>query len=159
MKTATETFDVIESHRKAIEGGKTKVSPGNPASFDGAAEGDPIAQGDLYIRLCKKNEKPPSGYIKIKSPSGLDLKLVPGGEDGAKHHLDSGDGVVLFRPPQWGKDESLAGPWLVVTKDRTILHTGNGHHGPVMLRAGDTYECAYQRVWESERRAEMRARD
>ena len=128
------------------------VSPGQELRFPEAATvGDEIWQGDLRITFIgselklgkgrNQNTVSSSGRDYRKSET-VELKLVPGGEDGAKHHLDSAEGVTMWNPAF--RDE-LNGPVIQVTKERRIVHTGAGKHGTVVLPPG-CYEIGYQRV-------------
>ena len=97
----------------------------------------------------------PSGMVEVKKPTELDKQLVPGNTIGAKHCLDSLDGVELHKPAKWD-NESLVGPVLVLSKDRTVLHPT---HGAVTMLAGSIVECHYQRELDAETKRELRARD
>ncbi len=156
---ASEAIVLIEDHARTVKEGRHEtVKPGQPFSFNPAHEvGEGVWQGDLGIAIIAGV---PDGYDLVKKPTTADRKLVPGSEDGAKHHLDSFDGVKLYHPKGWGKDmEMLAGPVLVVSKPRQIVHSGSGQHGTVGLCEGNTYGITYQRVWENEEARERRSRD
>lgn len=160
MKTATLALKDIVAHKDAIVAGNASIHPGQPLSTDGLSPDDIIPQGDLYIRVCADGEKPPKDYVRVDRPGGDRLKLVPGPDAGSHHWLDSGDGVTMFVPPEWGTDlESLRGPWLLVAEPREIVHRGPSRHGSVSLAAGQCVEIGYQRVWDAESRRERRARD
>jgi hypothetical protein len=117
-----------------------EVRPGQTERFtEGCVAGDYCRQGDMYIILSEK--KVPKGYIKVTDKSQANLQLVPGNTKGAKHCLDSWDGVEMYRKKDWGPD-SLDGPFLVLTKDRTV---GHDEHGTICLLAGQSYDIGYQR--------------
>lgn len=149
-----QAIELIEQHAALIRDGKhERVSPGQPAAFTTACVADDcIWQGDLGLFVA--NEVP-SGYVRIAKPTAQDKQLVPGNTEGAKHCLDSLAGVKLFRPQDWNA-ESLVGPCLVLTKERTILHPT---HGAVTIPAGMTVVCRYQREYDDELRRERRAVD
>lgn len=144
MTRATlEPLAILQQHLETIE-------PGQPVTLTSAAScGDAVRQGDLYLVVV---EKVPEGYAKASRAS---KQLVPGTTRGAKHCLDSLDGVEVYLPKEW-REESLQGPCLVLTKERTVLHPV---HGAVTIAAGHTILCCYQREWEKEQAKERRARD
>lgn len=144
----------IEKHAEAIRNGEhDRIGPGVPVAMSNAlVAGEGVAQGDLNIIVA---DGVPSGYVRVKRPGQQDKQLVPGNTVGAKHCLDSLDGVALYRPEQW-TEESLVGPCLVLTKERTILHPT---HGAVTIPAGMTVTCYYQREYDAEQARERRARD
>lgn len=149
-----QAIELIEQHAKKIREGKHEtVSPGQPVRISEAAEvGDGVWQGDLGIEIV---EAAMGDYIEVKSPTDADRQLVPGNTQGARHCLDSLDGVRMFRPIDWNA-ESLQGPVLVLSKERTILHPT---HGAVAIPAGFTVRCRYQREFDAEQRRERRAAD
>lgn len=157
MKNATATatanaFEQIRSHADLIKSGQHKVKPGQELSFSPAASvGDTIAQGDLYIMVA---DKMPAEYELVEA-NVANLQLVPGNTQGARHCLDSFDGVTMYRPKTW-TEEDLRGPYLQLTKDRTVLHPT---HGPVNLIAGMNYLCGYQKEYDTQERKERRNRD
>lgn len=157
-------IEKIQRRVTRIANGKDlKVKPGQIERFSEAAvEGDFVRQGDLYLIVA---ERPSSkskfdwdrflrshGYAKASKPS---LQLVPGNTQGARHCLDSLDGVELLVPSNWN-DESLQGPFLRIAKQRTIPHPT---HGPVVIPAGFSILCCYQREYDKELAKERRARD
>ncbi len=79
----------------------------------------------------------------------------PGRRKGSKHCLDSLAGVKIYRPSDWS-EESLAGPCLVLSAERVIMHPV---HGAVTIPAGLIVGCRYQREWDREVARERRARD
>lgn len=148
------TIERIERHAKRIAGGKAKVHPGQPHRISEAASvGDGVWQGDLGIEIVAKV---PADYVRVKNPKASELQLVPGNTEGAKHCLDSCDGVVMHRPKGWPNAESLVGPCLTLTKERTILHP---KHGNVTIPAGFTVLCRYQREYDAELKRERRNAD
>jgi hypothetical protein len=145
------TIDKIQKNTKRIAEGKDpKVKPGQPERFSTAAVvGDAIRQGDLYIVIA---DAIPKGYTKAAKPS---KQLVPGNTAGAKHCLDSLAGVEIYLPKEW-TEETLDGPFVRLSQERTILHPV---HGSVTVPAGMAFQCHYQREWDREQQAERRARD
>jgi hypothetical protein len=155
----SEVIGRLSKHVDQINAGEIEgVCPGQPTSFTAACTaGDAIAQGDLNLVIT--SGKIPEDYVKVEftgqATDAQHLQLVPGNTQGAKHCLDSLDGVTMWRPAKWDM-ESLVGPILKLTKDRTVLHPT---HGAVTMLAGTTVHCRYQREWEKEEAKERRARD
>ena len=140
----------IIQHADNIKNNKEKVYPGMPLRFSEACtENDRIWQGDLALTITNKI---PKGYTEKKD---FNLQLVPGNTIGAKHCLDSKEGVKAYFPPEWDED-SLDGPILVLTEERQVLHPV---HGNVTIPAGFTVNCTYQREFDAELRRERRAMD
>lgn len=134
------TIERIQRHIETIE-------PGMATAFTNACvAGDTIRQGDLYLIIANSV---PDGFVIDKSGN---TQLVIGNTQGSKHCLDSLDGVKLYYPSDYDK-ESLVGPCMVLTQDRTVLHPV---HGDVLCLAGQTIRTRYQREWDKE---ERRARD
>ena len=178
MKTATKTaqktrtvsgLERIEQHIAAIKGGQFKVKPGQSQRFSEASVlGSTIAQGDLYLMIVGDSVQEaiiPTDYAELKNPTDQDRQLVPGNTEGARHCLDSFDGVVMYRPKVWN-GEDLRGPILKITEERTILHRksnaldqSNNGHGSVIIPAGFTVFCGYQPEYDAEQRAERRNAD
>ncbi len=126
------------------------VRPGMPLRFTEACSvNDRIWQGDLAITIA--NEVP-SNYKKVQN---VTKQLVPGTTMGSQHCLDSLDGVTMYLPQTWN-EESLDGPYLVLSKERTITHPV---HGDVTIPAGFEVQITYQREYNKELEKEMRARD
>ena len=149
---STNVIDQIQQHAQRIAEGLERVSPGMPLAFtEACTPGDCIWQGDLAL-IISSSHKPPKGYMKADKPS---VQLVPGNTVGAKHCLDSLDGVEMFIPKDWN-EESLQGPFLQITQERKVLHPT---HGSVTIPAGFNVECGYQREWDKIQAAERRARD
>lgn len=147
-----ETIERLQRHAKKIASGEhEKVKPGMEFRLtEAAAAGDGVWQGDLGLEVAAG--RPPKGYVKTIRPH---LKLVPGQTDGAKHCLDSTDGVEMWVPTEWTED-SLVGPFMRFSAERTITHPV---HGPVVIPAGLSILCRYQREWDRELAKERRARD
>lgn len=136
--------------QKIVNNEHETVRPGQPVRFtEACTSGDRIWQGDLALTIVNKI---PSNYRLQKNPSN---QLVVGNTEGAKHCLDSLDGVKLYLPKNWN-EESLQGPTLVLSKERTILHPTHGH---VTIPAGFIVHCTYQREYDKEQERERRARD
>jgi hypothetical protein len=150
----SSVIEKIQKHAAKIRNGEhDKIGPGVPVTMSNAlVAGEGVAQGDLNIIVA---DSVPRGYVLIKKPQSRDNQLVPGNTVGAKHCLDSLAGVTLYRPQQW-TEESLDGPCLVLTQERTVLHPT---HGAVTIPAGMTVVCHYQREYDRELAIERRARD
>lgn len=138
---------VQERARRIASGQDERVAPGQPVRFtEGCVAGDAIAQGDLYLVLM--DEVPKDRCVRVEEPS---KQLVPGNTEGARHCLDSLDGVEVFRVV----DPSIQdGPVLRLWKERVVLHPV---HGNVTLLADTVVHCVYQREWAKEQA--VRARD
>lgn len=151
---STSVIEKIVNHAANVSSGKDpRVKPGQAERFtEAAAAGDAIRQGDLYIVVATVI---PGNYERIEKPKAADKQLVPGNTQGAKHCLDALAGVELWRPKGWGV-ESLEGPFLRFSKERTILHQT---HGAVTIPAGMSVQCHYQREYDSEQRRARRAAD
>lgn len=149
-----DVIDRIENHAKTISNFEhEKIKPGMEVSFtDACTLGDTIRQGDLYLIVA---DKIPQEYNKVEKLGEIDKQLVPGNTQGAKHCLDSLDGVTLYKPKIWN-EESLDGPCLVLEKERKVLHP---IHGSVVIPAGFTIQCVYQREYDKELEKERRTRD
>jgi hypothetical protein len=153
MATLTP-IEKLQRHAKRIANGNhERVKPGMPFRITEAASvGDGVWQGDLGLEIVADV---PAEYTLIEKPKDIDRQLVPGNTQGAKHCMDSLDGVTLYRPHNWNA-ESMVGPCLVLSQERTVLHPT---HGPVTIPAGFTVQCRYQREFDAEQRRERRARD
>lgn len=151
MKAVIE--EIVDHAKKLAAGEHETVRPGQEQAFtEAATAGDFIRQGDLYLIVV---DRMPTDYAEVVRPTVKDRQMVPGNTEGAKHCLDSLAGVKLFRPTEWN-EESLRGPAFVLTKPRKILHPT---HGNIIIPAGLTIVCRYQREWDREQAAERRARD
>lgn len=147
MLTAIEK---ISRRATKIANGNDKIQPGQAARLSEAATVNDFArQGDLYLYVVVEI---PTGYRRAEKPS---RKLVPGNTEGAKHCLDSLDGVELYLPGEWN-EETLAGPCLKLAKERTV---GHPVHGDISIPAGFTILCGYQREYDAELRRERRNAD
>jgi hypothetical protein len=146
-----EAIQKIVDHAQKIKNCEIKtVMPGKALEFSPACTvNDRIWQGDLAITIANKV---PEGYELVKNPS---VQLVKGNNIGAKHCLDSLDGVEMHVPKNW-TEESLVGPYLKINQDRNIVHPV---HGNVKVLSGTEVHCTYQREFDSELKAERRARD
>lgn len=159
---ALSTIEKIQRRVSRIANGKDlRVKPGQVERFsDAVADGDLIRQGDLYLIAAERSGGAfawgkylkQHGYSIANRPSP---QLVPGNTVGAKHCLDSLDGVELWLPKEWNED-TLQGPFMRLTKERTVLHPT---HGAVVIPAGMSILCAYQREFDKEQAKERRARD
>lgn len=142
---------VVEHAQKISRGEHDKVRPGMPLRISEAAVvGEFVWQGDLKLTVV---DRVPDGFQAAEAF----CQLVPGNTVGARHCLDSVDGVEMYVPSGWGpKYEGLVGPYLVLHAERTIKHP---KHGPVTSPAGMIIQCSYARVWDAEQARERRTRD
>ena len=150
---ATE-IEQIEQHATKIKNGEhDRVFPGMPLSMSRAmVAGDAIAQGDLLLVV---HDAIPNEYVKIEHPQDADRQLVPGNTVGARHCLDSLEGIVLYRPTKWD-EESFDGPFFQTTQERVVMHPT---HGSVTVPGGMTIGCHYQKEFDAIQMRERRARD
>lgn len=149
IETMTERMNAI------VAGSDPQVKPGQPERFTTAAvAGDAIRQGDLYIMVI---DSMPKGYAKIANQKFTEQhrQLVPGNTQGAKHCLDSLEGVQMWHPNNYG-EESLNGPCLKLSQERIIQHPT---HGSVTIPAGMMVQCFYQREYDAEQQRARRAAD
>lgn len=151
----TTAIDKIERHAKKIASGKHEtVKPGMPFRFtEACTPHDCCWQGDLGIEIVA--DTVPKGYVRIEQHQDRDRQLVPGNTQGAKHCLDSLDGVELYRPRNWS-EASLVGPFLRLSKERTITHPT---HGAVTIPAGFSVRCRYQQNYDEQLKQARRAAD
>lgn len=146
VSTIEKTMTRMQSHLES-------VCPGEAFTLSDAADvGDGVWQGDLGIEIVAAV---PDEYVQVKNPMAADKQLVPGNTQGSRHCLDSLRGVTIYRPAKWDA-ESLQGPCLVLAQARTITHPT---HGDVIIPAGRTVLCRYQREFDAEQKRERRARD
>lgn len=149
---ATATQDprqIIETMETAIR--DPEVAPGQPACFtDAAAPGDAIAQGDLLLlvvsqeefqTLIKQSKYTAVSHLEI-SWTKPTVQLVIGNTEGAKHCLDSLDGVEMVFPNIFDSLVTLRGPMFQLHESRTVLHPV---HGDVTIPAGFCIQVWYQR--------------
>lgn len=153
--TVEKSLANVESHRDAITNGQTKIGPGQPLRMTTALNSGPVpdalCQGDLILIVI---DNVPENFTRRENGGG---KLVPGETLGAKHVIEDTSAVELFDPPNWSATyDELLGPAF-----RTVKETAIGHptHGAVVIDAGLTIQCRYQRVLESEEAKERRQRD
>ena len=145
--------EVMEQIERHLSETSEQIRQGVPYRISEAADvGSGVWQGDLGIEII---EQVPRDYTVVVRPTAENLKLVPGDTRGSRHILDSHDGVSMFRKADWGP-ESLDGPCLIVDQERTIEHPV---HGAVIIPAGFTVRCRYQRVWDEEKKKARRAAD
>lgn len=146
-----ETIKRIQQHEN------TKIRPGELFRFSEAVTVyDGVAQGDLYIMIA---DQIPEGYFLVQTPKEIDKQLVPGNTRGAKHCLDSLEGVELFWPQGWSHSETydeLQGPGLICHVEKRILHPT---HGPVIIPGSFTIITGYQRVHDHQLKRQRRAMD
>lgn len=146
MQTAIER---ITERASQIASGGDKIVPGEAVRLsDAAVAGDTVRQGDLYLVVV---DGPVEGGSKPAR------QLVPGNTEGAKHCLDSLEGVSMRFPEGWGPEHAgLQGPVFHCKEERTVCHP---KHGDVTIPAGFTVAAHYQREWDQEQRAERRNAD
>lgn len=153
MKNATAVAETMKKHLET-------VSPGLPFRLTSThTVGDGVWQGDLGIEIVKGV---PTGYTLVEKPTDADRQLVPESGQGSHHRIASLDGVKLYRPANWGREENdLRGPVVVFESPNSIVHEpGHDHpHGTVHIEEAMTIQCRYQRNLDAETRAEIRARD
>ena len=154
MSQAEATLNRLETRARELREGKfEKVGPGKPARLSEALmPGEGGAQGDLHIFV---GSGVPKGYEKVEKLTDADRQLVFGNTQGAKHCLDSLEGVTMYRPKGWN-EESLIGPYLLLTQERVINHPT---HGPVTLPAGREYNICYPRDFDVEQKRAERSKD
>ena len=157
MTTATIKTTAIRriiKHATQIAAGENEtVKPGQPARFtEACTPQDCIWQGDLGLEIVTGV---PKSFVLVKTPTDIDRQLVPGNTQGAKHCLDSLSGVTIYKPIDWN-NESLEGPCLLFSAERTVTHPT---HGSVTIPKGFAVQCHYQREWDKELQKERRARD
>lgn len=147
-------IEAIQEHAKRIAEGKHEtVKPGQPSRFTEAASvGDGIWQGDLLLEIVASV---PAGHNVMLKPK---KQLVPGTTQGARHCLDSTRGVKVYYPKGWPEsaEETLIGPCLVLTEERTVLHPT---HGSVSIPAGFAVLCSYQKDFDYLTKRERRTQD
>lgn len=150
----TSVIISLVQHAEKIKSGECEsVKPGMPCRITEAWNvGDCAAQGDLLIVVL---DKVPDSFSMVKNPKDVDRQLVPGNTIGAKHCLDSLNGVGIYRRADWGP-ESTDGPCLRVLSNRTITHPV---HGDVLIPAGTIVGIYYQREWDRELAKERRSAD
>jgi hypothetical protein len=131
--TAEQAMRVVKSHAERIKSDEQQRFP------EAASAGDVFRQGDLYIW---KIDEFPGDW---REDTRADLQLAIGTSQGARHVLDSRDGVRIFQHPQ---QTELDGPILQLAEERVLTHP---EHGDVVLPPG-CYEITYQRQFADELR-------
>lgn len=151
MLSVSEVVERIVGFAKSIAANECEtVKPGQPVRFTEASTvNDRIWQGDLSLTITE--DKVPDGYKPVQTM----VQLVPGNTVGSKHCLDGTSGVEMFLPEVWN-EESLNGPWMRLTEERTVLHP---IHGSVTIPAGFCVAADYQREYDLELQRERRAAD
>lgn len=140
------------------------ISPGMPFTISAQHVGAPesIPQGDLYIRTHPPGSPLPKGYTRGTLTGEDNRQLAIENGAGSHHRLQSLNGVEVYLPPNWGKEETdLLGPYIRVRKPNAIVHEpGHNHpHGTVHITVPCDIEIRYQRNFDAETRREIRARD
>jgi hypothetical protein len=147
----------IEKRMASIRERKdSRVCPGQAVSFNRAhTAGDAIRQGDLYLVLL---DEVPDGYVYAGKRANV--QLVPGNTEGARHCLDSLQGVKQWTPEQEAGGGASAdfqlGPVLRLAEERVVLHPTHGH---VTLLENTIVQCLYQREHDAILKAARRAAD
>jgi len=144
----------IKQHAMNIKNGNTKVQPGELFRLNEAASiGDGAWQGDLGIEIVNEQE------IYDMLDAQPRAQLVPGTTIGSRHMIHDLSTISYFRLPiDWNADdyEGLGGPVFLCHDETTISHPT---HGDVIIAAGHTIRCRYQREHDEEQRRERRALD
>lgn len=137
---STSTIDRVLKHAQKIKNGEHEtIKPGMPFAIPASwVAGDAGAQGDLIVVILDDIGE---GFRLVAKPTDADRQLVPGNTIGAKHCLDSLDGVALYRRSDWGT-ESLEGPQFRCQTDRVIDHPT---HGAWTIPAGRCIGIEYAR--------------
>lgn len=150
----TATIDRVINHaRKIANGEHDTIRPGMPFRLpDAWMDGDAGAQGDLVIIVI---DKVPSGFKLVRELTDADRQLVHGNTAGAKHCLDSLDGVKIYRKDDWGPD-ALDGPCIRFADERVITHPTHGHW---TIPAGRLVKIEYPRERDAEQKRERRNAD
>lgn len=148
------TIDRVLNHATRIKNGEHEtIKPGMPFRIpDSWMAGEAGAQGDLIIVIIDKIS---AGYELVKKPTDKDRQLVWGTTQGARHCLDSLEGVRLHRRSDWGP-ESLDGPEFHCEFERVIEHPT---HGAWTIPAGRTIRIEYPRERDAELKRERRNAD
>ena len=154
MSTMTE-IEIIEKHAENIRNGLEKVKPGMEACFtDGCVEGDAIWQGALLLVISGDI---PEDFVVNSDPKRDIRQLVPGNTIGAKHCLESLEGIQVFYPKEWNA-ESLLGPFISVASGHTAVVT-HPVHGNVLIPGRFNVQTYYQKEYDKEMEKERRAKD
>lgn len=132
MKTATKTYEQINTHAESIK---------NDSAHDLREKmevGNAWAQGDVLIRMIADV---PDATL-IDNPKA---QLAPGNTQVSRHCLSSLDGVLVYRAKN---STVLEGPVFTVETEVTVEHP---EHGDVILGPG-CYAITYQRAFAEELR-------
>ncbi len=164
MATALESIQTVKDHAENLKNGKERVQPGDPYTISSAAQsGEGVWQGDLGIRIVDSPDYygfKISKYKKVKKLDDSHRKLVPGDTDGAKHHLDSIDGVEMWLPEDFYTNPDIeTGPIIRISEPRSVVHTGSGRHGTVHLDPIHCYQFTYQQIYDQFANRTRRSRD
>ena len=133
--TISKAFLAIQESAERIKNDETQYFP------ESASPGDTFRQGDLYLQLL---DSVPNSFSKAV-PYSSNMKLVPGVTKGARHILDSDDGVTFYKD---NEGSPLQGPVIELEQTRTVTHP---EHGNVVLPKG-IYAITYQRMYAEEMR-------
>lgn len=152
--STTAALNRLQTRIAEIRNGEhDRIGPGVPITLSRAlSPGQAIAQGDVYLEV---GSGIPAGYVKVENPKDEDRQLVFGNTQGARHCLDSLEGVELYRDPDWDAD-SLDGPYLIVHQERVVTHPTHGH---VTIPAGMEIFVSYPRDYDLEQKKARRAAD
>jgi hypothetical protein len=151
--TAQQSFGLVQ--QSAAE----RIDRSAPQQFPEAASlGDGIRQGDCYLELTeivngrvRVFDRDEHGNIVgshladivgVESPS---LQIAVGTTQGARHCLDSLEGVTVYR---LAEPTELDGPILLLQQERTLQHPEHGHW--ILPADGRVYNTGYQRMYAEE---------
>jgi hypothetical protein len=146
MHSTQAVIEQLQTHRDQIASGSDPVvQPGRPERLNEAARaGDAIAQGDLLLMVVDLESVQDTSAIPADQVRPSMVQLVPGNSEGARHCLDSLEGVTFYqtRPGRWFMDVNDPLAIFHCSQERTVLHPV---HGPVIIAAGHTIAAYQQR--------------
>lgn len=143
----TNVLEMMKEKITSLRNGDAPILPGTRETFtEACTRMDRIWQGDVAFTLKNKSDMP-ADYVKWDNPPA-NLQLVHGSDVGSMHCLDSMDGVEAYVPMGWDQ-ESMKGPFLVLSENREGLHP---KHGDVGLLAGTCVHVTYARELDKEMR-------
>jgi hypothetical protein len=151
----TQVLAKLRNHVERIARGEhEQIGPGVPARLSEALEpGEGGAQGDVYIVV---GSGVPKDYVLVQHPTEKDRHVAwDSGTVGSNHRLDSLEGVVMYRPANWGP-ESLDGPYLICEQERVIEHPTHGH---VIIPAGMEVQISYPQDYDEMQKRARRSAD
>ena len=163
--SASAIKEIVDTASRIKCGEHEAVKPGQPVIITGAEtpDRDGYRQGDIYVKILSEEsfEKLFKQYkeVDLVAEGPAAKQLVPDNTQGAKHCLESLDGVKMARPNGWGPGyDELLGPVFLLPAGGQVTHPV---HGPVVNDSGRDVllECLYQRELDAEQKRERRARD